>query len=1060
MKVHNLSVTGTLTSGGENIGSISSSVAITNNAQDGRLTSLESTAGSITSKTGSYSTTGSNVFVGNQTISGSIIPAVNGLYDLGSSTHEFRHLYLSSASLYIDGTKVLGSTTQELQITTDTGQSFKILEAGSDTITLQSADGNITLATSGGGDVILDPTTGIIALKGSTQVYAGNRILSSDGNNIHFGNGVTISGSLLATGTNIISGSQQISDFGYTTTSSVNTISSSINTRINSISNIQATTGSNNFVGTQTITGSLYISQNLIVQGSSSLQDVTGSNVYIGTNKINLNTNTPSVRFGGVSVFDSGSNFGESGSLLWDSQNNRWVYQHPASSGAPYKSAIIIAGPQNSGSLGSEITLTSGKISKAVGDDHIGDSIMTEIGGGIGISGSLSITGSIVATGTSLWSGSGQLPSGIISGSAQLSSGTVSGSVQVDVMSTTNIARLATTGSNTFNGNQIVTGSITNRGVIIDGANNGNIATLNLTRTDNSWGINNETNLRIYVGSGNTTSPSTKVLELTTAGDMSLTGSLSTTGNGTFRNGVNIGANSLGGDRMFQVSGTAFTTGTSQFSSVFNTTFSGTITNVFGLYAGNNFNTGTTTNSYNLYIEATSAGSATVTNKFGIYQAGGSDKNYFAGNVGIGVSPSSIFHVKVPESVSNLSGVRIEGDTNGKLIVLGAYSTYSWIQSHGSVPIRINELGNDVILNLNGGSVGIGTSSVTNKLIAVASNTGTQITTVPIAKFVNTGNNISKMIIGSDNSNYDAVVSLENNATLSSNKLRIYIGNGTTSTAGHSNDQIVLQGDGKVGIGTTDLSGTAKFLVNGNIGLAGDTDKYFYMPDVGQGTGSIYMQAGYGSSAAGGAIRLYGHNATTYGGGDVEVGLSGKGSFLINSYIGGGRLVTVKSNGNVGINDTNPSTPLDVNGNVRFQGTTMVGSNVGLLQFGMDGARFNSYGYSHVHIKTSILKGSDTMISFNLRGYYYSPNTIDTDVAFYNYTPVGYVYGVTQHEKAYGGITITMYYSSDNYVCICVEGLSTYGGFALNWINTSLIQWGGRVYAITWSKANTSSAQY
>ena len=430
MKVHNLVVTGSLTSGGENIGSISSSVATTNNAQDGRLTSLESTTGSIISKTGSYSTTGSNVFVGNQTISGSIIPAVNGVYDLGSSTHEFRHLYLSSASLYIDGTKVLGSTTQELQITTDTGQSFKILESGSDTITLQSNDGNITLATSGGGDIILDPTSGIIALKGSTQVYAGNRILSSDGNAIHFGNGVTISGSLLATGTNIISGSQQISDFGYTTTSSVNTISSSINTRIDSNANIQATTGSNNFVGTQTITGSLYISQNLIVQGSSSLQDVTGSNVYIGTNKINLNTDTPSIRFGGISVFDSGSNFGESGSLLWDSQNNRWLYQHPASSGAPYKSAIIISGPQNSGSLGGETTLTSGKISKAVGDDHIGDSIITETGGGIGIGGSLSISGSIVATGTSL----------------------VSGSSQVDVMSTTNIARLATTGSNVFTG--------------------------------------------------------------------------------------------------------------------------------------------------------------------------------------------------------------------------------------------------------------------------------------------------------------------------------------------------------------------------------------------------------------------------------------------------------------------------------------------------------------------------------------------------------------------------------------------------------------------------------
>ena len=150
--------------------------------------------------TGSYATTGSNLFKGTQTLSGSIIPAVDNTYDLGSTTHQFRDLYLSSASLYIDGTKVLSSTTQELQITTDTGQSFKILEAGSDTITLQSNDGNITLATSGGGDVILDPTTGIIALKGTTQVYAGNKVRSSDGNNIVFGDGMTVSGSITVTG--------------------------------------------------------------------------------------------------------------------------------------------------------------------------------------------------------------------------------------------------------------------------------------------------------------------------------------------------------------------------------------------------------------------------------------------------------------------------------------------------------------------------------------------------------------------------------------------------------------------------------------------------------------------------------------------------------------------------------------------------------------------------------------------------------------------------------------------------------------------------------------------
>ena len=91
----------------------------------------------------SLPTTGSNTFVGTQTVSGSIIPATDNTYDLGSPTKQFRDLYLSSASLYIDGTKVLGSSTEELTISTDEGQSIKILEAGSGSIILQTSDGDI-----------------------------------------------------------------------------------------------------------------------------------------------------------------------------------------------------------------------------------------------------------------------------------------------------------------------------------------------------------------------------------------------------------------------------------------------------------------------------------------------------------------------------------------------------------------------------------------------------------------------------------------------------------------------------------------------------------------------------------------------------------------------------------------------------------------------------------------------------------------------------------------------------------------------------------------------------
>ena len=351
MKVHNLLVTGSLTSGGENITSISSSVSETISTVSSSISaSINDLSASVedmvTNMSSSFddtmstmATTGSNLFVGTQTISGSIIPAVDNTYDLGTATQQFRDLYLSSASLYIDGTKVLGSTSQELQITTDVGQSFKILEDGSDTITLQSGDGNITLASSGGGDVILDPTNGIVALKGTTTVYAGNRILSSDGNNIHFGNGVTMTGSLTVSG----------------------------------------------YIETQELR-TTYISSSILYRSGST-------------------------------------------------------------------------------KFGDELT-----------DTH-------------DFTGSLNVSGSVNAIGSGLVSGSSQIsysglsgtPSGIISGSSQLPSGLVSGSVQVDVMSTTNIAQLATTGSNTFTSNQIVSGSITTTSNVgVGGSPSGTYGTLSV----------------------------------------------------------------------------------------------------------------------------------------------------------------------------------------------------------------------------------------------------------------------------------------------------------------------------------------------------------------------------------------------------------------------------------------------------------------------------------------------------------------------------------------------------------------------------------------------------
>ena len=253
---------------------------------------------SIEGVTGSYATTGSNLFKGNQTISGSLLPAVDNTYDLGSVTHQFRDLYLSSASLYIDGTKVLGSTAQELTITTDTGQSFKILEAGSDTITLQSGDGNVTLTSSGQGDIVLDPTTGIIGLKGTVSVYTGNKIVSSDGNSIQFGNGIAVTGSIVSTTTSLVSGSSQI------TYSGLSGVPSDIISGSGQLTTLGiATTGSNTFNGNLTVTGFIdtqelrttYISSSILYRSGSTKfgDELTDTHSFTGSILISGSISVP-----------------------------------------------------------------------------------------------------------------------------------------------------------------------------------------------------------------------------------------------------------------------------------------------------------------------------------------------------------------------------------------------------------------------------------------------------------------------------------------------------------------------------------------------------------------------------------------------------------------------------------------------------------------------------------------------------------------------------------------------------------------------------------------------
>ena len=160
--------------------------------------------------------------------------------------------------------------------------------------------------------------------------------------------------------------------------SSVATNTSGLAGRIGTIEGNYATTGSNIFVGSQVITGSLYITNDMVVQGCSCLQNITASAVSIGTNTVVLNTATPAVRFAGISVQDSGSNAGVTGSIYWDGLCNKWIYSNPSTVG--YTGGMLISGPRNTGTIGSESPLTCNYIAKSGGGDHIYDSCIIDDG--------------------------------------------------------------------------------------------------------------------------------------------------------------------------------------------------------------------------------------------------------------------------------------------------------------------------------------------------------------------------------------------------------------------------------------------------------------------------------------------------------------------------------------------------------------------------------------------------------------------------------------------------------------------------------------------------------
>jgi hypothetical protein len=197
-------------------------------------------------------------------------------------------------------------------------------------------------------------------------------------------------------------------------------------------STVFATTGSNTFKGSQYISSSfaptnftdtaslytdgglratknsyfsssVYVGGDLIIFGSQSVNYITSSQLNISDNIITVNTATPSVRFGGIGVIDSGSlGTGLTGSLLWDSQNNVWIYTNP--SGGLYDGGMVLMGPPNYSATGNEVGITVNALAKGAGSHHMTSSGIFESGSNVGI-GNSNPSYSLDVTGTGRFTG-------------------------------------------------------------------------------------------------------------------------------------------------------------------------------------------------------------------------------------------------------------------------------------------------------------------------------------------------------------------------------------------------------------------------------------------------------------------------------------------------------------------------------------------------------------------------------------------------------------------------------------------------------------------------------
>ena len=411
-----LTISGSITLNGVPVGtgkldevvfnSYSSSNNTTNSLQNGRLDSLEVSTSSLNTFTSSTNTR-LGVIESTTASLNSFTSSTNGRLNSLESTSGSINIFTSSASGRLNSLETTTSSLNSYTSSTDTR--LGIIETTTGSLNSYTSSNNTIIgtlqtATSSLNSYTSSNTTNINAIHGTTSSLntftssANGRLTSIETSTSSLN---TFTSSASDRLTSIESATSSIRTDFNSFTSSNNSVESTQNGRLTSLENVTgsyATTGSNIFFGNQTITGSLFISQNLIVQGSSSIENITASAVSIGTNTIVLNTDSPAFRYAGISVFDSGST-SVTASLFYDSLTNQWKFKHTDT--GTNDASIMLFGP-----LGNDIDSTpllDGNFLTKVEDDghghHLTTSSVFDNGSKVSINSNSEITGSLTVTG-------------------------------------------------------------------------------------------------------------------------------------------------------------------------------------------------------------------------------------------------------------------------------------------------------------------------------------------------------------------------------------------------------------------------------------------------------------------------------------------------------------------------------------------------------------------------------------------------------------------------------------------------------------------------------------